>query len=81
MKVTIDLKSLQNKDGFYNESDVNKVEELTGRKWSDIHQEAEKETKPDYPDGRPITWQRDTKLKFINENGRDEYERLIRERK
>lgn len=81
MKVTIDLKSLQNKDGLYNESDVNKLEALTGRKWSDIHSEAEKEVKPDYPEGKPITWQRDTKLKFINENGRDEYERLIRERK
>lgn len=81
MNVSIDLKSLQDSNGHYSEKDVKELERLTGKSWQQLHAEAEAKTTGNIPDGKPSQWDRNTKLSFINEHGRDEYKRLVDERK
>lgn len=81
MKLSIDLKSLQDENGHYSEKDVKEIERLTGKSWQQLHAEAEKETAPDIPKGNPTNWRQPDKLSFIKEHGRDAYKQLIDERK
>jgi hypothetical protein len=81
MKLSIDLKSLQDENGHYSENDVKELERLTGKSWQQLHAEAETQTTPDIPKGNPANWRQSQKLAFIKENGREAYKNLIDERK
>lgn len=80
MKITIDLEALKTGEDSWSEPTVKALETVTGKPWKEIHSDA-KEQSPDIPDGKPSTWDRGTKLSFIDTHGRDEFKRLVRERK
>lgn len=81
MKITFDLKPHMNEDGTVSETIAKSIEQLTGKSFSEVYQQSESESKPNYPEGNPASWKRDVKLSFIAEHGRSEYERLIDEHK
>ena len=81
MKILIDLNRLKNDSGTYSENDVKVLEKGTGKAWQEIHKQASENEKPNVPEGNPAKWDTKTKLSFIDEHGRDEYKRLIDERK
>ena len=81
MKVTIDLNDHKSEEGTWKETTAKAVEHLTGKTFTDVVSEAQENEKPEIPDGRPTSWRRSEKLSFIEQYGRSEYEKLIRERK
>ena len=74
------LKNIANDDGTFSEGKLQQVEELTGKTREELISVYEKEVNP-VPDGHPSSWSRETKLKFIEEHDKDEYKRLVDERK
>ena len=75
MNLKIDLEALKNDDGYFSENDVKAVEHLTGKSFSDVLQDAKKASQPA---GSPAQWDTKTKLKFIEEYGRDAYQRALK---
>lgn len=68
-------------DGSFSEGKINSLSELTGKTKDELFEIYKSGEQSTIPAGNPSQWKRDTKLKFINENGRDAYKELIEERK
>ena len=75
MKVSINLDDLKSENGTYSETTAKAVEHLTGKSFSDVLQDAKKASQPA---GSPAQWDTKTKLKFIEEYGRDAYQRALK---
>ena len=73
MKVSINLDDLKSENGTYSETTSKAVEHLTGKSFSDILNEVEKT-----PKGNPAQWDMKTRLKFIEEHGRDAYQQALK---
>jgi len=75
MKVSINLDALKSDNDTYSETTAKAVEHLTGKSFSDVLQDAKKASQPE---GNPAQWDMETKLKFIEEHGRDAYQQALK---
>lgn len=73
MNIKIDLEALQNDEGLYSENDVKTLEKATGMQWSELTKQADST-----PKGSPSAWDTRTKLKFIEEHGREAYLKALK---
>lgn len=85
MTITDIMQNMQNEDGTFSESDINRLSEITGKNKDELFEMYNTESKPNVPDGNPSEWNREKKLKFIEDNrdagGFEAYKRLVNERK
>ena len=73
MNIKIDLEALKNDEGFYSENDVKTLEKATGMQWGELMKQIDS-----VPKGTPSTWDTKTKLKFIEEHGREAYLKALK---
>lgn len=78
MKITIDLNDLKSSDDGWSETTAKAVEQLTGRSFSKVISEAEEQSKKEVPKVDPSKLNRNEKLEFIAEYGREEFQKLFK---
>jgi len=75
MKISFNLDQLKSENNTYSETTAKAVEHLTGKSFSDVLNEAEEK---ESPAGNPKQWDTKTKLKFIEEHGREAYQQALK---
>lgn len=74
----INLSDYQNDNGNYNKNVADALELIYGEPIGKLEEQAD--TTPEPPSGHPSTWQKDAKLAYIKEAGRENFEKICRER-